>query len=48
MERAYIDKTQHQALCCWDAPDRAAVEDLFGRAGVETQSIHEVAVYPAN
>jgi len=48
MDRAYIDNATNQAICCWNAPDRKAVEDLFGRAGVRPESIREVALYSAN
>lgn len=47
MDNAYIDAAAGQAICCWDAPDRKAVEDLFSRAKLQPESIREVAVYPA-
>ena len=42
MDNAYVDKSKAQAICCWDAPDLASIEDLFSRAGVATESIQEV------
>lgn len=45
MDRAYIDENSGQAICCWDAPDRKSVEDLFAKAQVEPESIKEVAIY---
>jgi hypothetical protein len=45
MDRAYVDAAAGQAICCWDAPDRKAVEDLFGKAAVRPESIREVTVY---
>ena len=48
MDQAYVDNAAGQAICCWNAPDRKAVEDLFNRAGVKPESIREVALYSAN
>jgi len=45
MDRAYIDEDNGQAICCWSAPDRKSVEDLFTKAKVEPESIKEVAIY---
>ena len=45
MDRAYIDNATHQAICCWNAPDRKAVETLFEHAGVKPESIREVVAY---
>jgi hypothetical protein len=45
MDRAYIDEDRGQAICCWNAPDRKSVEDLFTKAQVEPESIKEVAIY---
>lgn len=46
MDKAYIDETNGQAICCWDAPDQKSVEDMFANAQVETESIRQVAEYP--
>ena len=46
MEKAFIDETNGQAICCWDAPDQKSVEDLFAKAQVETESIRQVVEYP--
>ncbi len=46
MDKAYIDETKGQAICCWDAPDQKSVEDLFAKAQVETESIRLVVEYP--
>ena len=45
MDKAYIDETNGQAICCWDAPDQKSVEELFTKAQVETESIRWVAEY---
>jgi len=45
MDSAYIDRSANQAICCWDAPDRASVEHLFAAAKVRTESIREVVQY---
>jgi hypothetical protein len=45
MDRAYIDEANGQAICCWNAPDLKAVEDLFTKAQVTPQSIKEVSIY---
>jgi len=45
MDSAYVDKEAGQAFCVWDAPDRTSIESLFNRAGVETETIREVAAY---
>ncbi len=42
MDNAYIDESKAQAVCCWNAPDRSSVEDLFSKAGVSPQEIQEV------
>jgi len=44
MDRAYIDEANGQAICCWNAPNLKAVEDLFSKAQVVPQSIREVAI----
>ena len=45
MNRAYINAEKGQAICCWDAPDQKAIEELFAKAGVKTKSISEVVEY---
>lgn len=45
MDKAYIDKAKGQAICCWEAPDRKSIEDLFAKAQVQTDSIREVVEY---
>lgn len=45
MDKAYIDEANGQAICCWSAPDKKSVEDLFAKAQVETESIKQVVVY---
>ncbi len=42
LERAYVDEEHGQAICCWNAPDRASIEDLFAKAKVKPESIREV------
>lgn len=45
MEKAYIDEENSQAICCWDAPDRKSIEDLFSKAQVQVESIRSVVEY---
>ena len=45
MDKAYINESNGQAICCWDAPDQKSVEDLFAKAQVETESIKQVVLY---
>jgi hypothetical protein len=47
MEKAYIDEDKGQAICCWDAPDRKSVEDLFSKAQITPESIRQVTEYTA-
>lgn len=39
MERAYVDQETGKVSCCWTAPDRQQVADLFKKAGVVFESI---------
>jgi hypothetical protein len=45
MDCAYVDAAAGQAICCWDAPDRASVDALFTKVGVKPETIREVTVY---
>ena len=45
MDQAYINESKAQALCCWDAPDRATIEGVFTKAEVNIESIEEVVEY---
>jgi hypothetical protein len=45
MEKAYIDEENSQAICCWDAPDRKSIEELFAKAQVRVESIRSVVEY---
>lgn len=45
MDNAYIDENKAQAVCCWSAPDKASVEELFSKAGVAAQDIQEVTEF---
>lgn len=45
MEKAYIDEKSGQAICCWNAPDRKMIEDLFAKANIAPESIREVVEY---
>jgi hypothetical protein len=42
MERAFIDESNNQAICCWNAPDRKSIEDLFLKAKIVPALIREV------
>lgn len=46
LDNAYVDQAAGQAICCWEAPDRASVEALFAKARVSPEQIREVQVYP--
>ncbi len=43
MERAYIDAESGKTICCWDAPNREEMVDLFKRAGVTFEAMAPVA-----
>ncbi len=45
MELAFVKKHKDQAICCWDAPDRETIEELFEKEGLVTESVEEVDVY---
>jgi hypothetical protein len=45
MDKAYVDEVKGQAICCWEAPDRKSVEDLFMKAQIQPESIREVTEY---
>lgn len=45
MDKAYVDEVKGQAICCWEAPDRKSVEDLFTKAQIQPESIREVTEY---
>ncbi len=47
MDWAYVDRATNQPICCWDAPDRKTVEDMFQRAGQQVESLREVVIYKA-
>ncbi len=47
LDWAYVDRKSNQPICCWDAPDRKSVEELFRRAGQQTESLREVELYKA-
>ncbi|MFH1862400.1 MAG: nickel-binding protein [bacterium] len=42
MDRAYLDAESGRVTCCWNAPDRQQVVDLFKRAGVVFETITQV------
>jgi hypothetical protein len=45
MDKAYVDEENSQAICCWSAPDRKSIEDLFTKANVPVESIKSVVEY---
>lgn len=45
MDTAYVDENKGQAICVWEAPDQKAVEELFAKAAVTTESVRQVVVY---
>jgi len=42
MERAYMDKETGRVSCCWSAPNREKVANLFKKAGVVFEAITQV------
>ena len=47
LDWAYVDRTPHQPVCCWQAPDRNSIEGLFRRAGQQIESLRDVETYKA-
>ena len=45
LDWAYVDRTTHQPICCWEAPDRTSIEGLFRRAGQQMESLRDVEPY---
>ncbi len=45
MDKAYVDEENSQAICCWSAPDRKSIEELFAKAKVQVESIRAVTEY---
>jgi phage-related protein len=45
MDRAYIDEEAGQAICFWTAPDKKALEEIFQKAQVKTESIRQVMIH---
>jgi hypothetical protein len=45
MDRAYVDNMTNQAICCWTAPDKKTIEELFKKAGIWPESIKEVSIF---
>lgn len=45
MDAAFVDQSEGHVTCVWEAPDRAAVEALFARAGQRPERIREVTPY---
>jgi hypothetical protein len=42
MERAFLNYKEGRAVCCWSAPSRKHIEELFKTAGAKYESISEV------
>ena len=45
MDRAYVNAGEGFACCCWNAPSRRALEELFDSAEVAYEKIREVEEY---
>jgi len=45
MERAFLNYREGRAVCCWNAPSRKALEELFGKANAKFESMLEVEEY---
>jgi len=42
MDRAYVNMDEGMALCCWSAPSKEALEELFTKAGTAFETMTEV------
>jgi len=45
MDRAYSNPDEGFVCCCWNAPSRNALENLFRKAGVPFESMREVSEF---
>jgi len=42
MDRAYVNMDEGMAVCCWDAPSKEALQELFSKAGADFETMTEV------
>jgi hypothetical protein len=42
MDRAYVNMDEGMAVCCWDAPSKEALQELFSKTGSAFETITEV------
>ncbi|MCK5133337.1 MAG: hypothetical protein KAR40_14445 [Candidatus Sabulitectum sp.] len=47
MDRSYINPQEGFACCCWDAPSRESLVELFNKAGALFDSMIPVTEYSA-
>ena len=45
MDRAYTNPDEGYVCCCWNAPSRDALEELFRKAEAPFESMHQVSEY---
>jgi len=45
MDRAYSNPGEGFVCCCWNAPSKDALEDLFKKAGAPFESMLEVSEF---
>ena len=45
MQQAFVNESKARAVCCWDAPSQEAIEELFEKASVATDSVEEVVEF---
>jgi hypothetical protein len=46
-ERSYINWDEGVGLCCWEAPDKERLAELFRKVGTPFERMIEVEEYPA-
>ncbi len=42
MDRSYLNWGDGFSVCCWDAPSKEALEDLFKKAGTDFEKMFAV------
>ncbi len=47
MDRSYINPQEGFACCCWEAPSRESLAELFSKAGALFDSMIQVTEYSA-
>jgi len=47
LDRAYLNTDEGLAVCCWNAPSKEAIEELFNNSGVKFEKITAVEEHAA-